>query len=169
MFFLYIFFVLMIITSIKPQKYHFYKEYAAIISFMPNLKLHDIIVIYKIDSKSIYTIDYSPLVPDNIDVLKDLLIGKNVDAHIRIRKMNLWDLDKWYQSKPISINEVFDYNLRNKLLTIQNEWNKKERKGMNLYNQNCKHFSHFIMNSLLKDSFFKERTNSNDLIKGTNL
>ena len=157
MFFFYIFFVLMIISSIKPQKYHFYKEYAAIVSFMPNLKLHDIIVIYKIDSKSIYTIDYSPLVPDNINVLKDLLIGKNVDAYIRIRKMNSWDLDKWYQSKPISIDEVYDYNLRKKLLAIQNDWNKKET-GMNLYNQNCKHFSHFIMNSLLVDSFFKERS-----------
>jgi hypothetical protein len=147
----------MIITSIKPQKYHFYKEYAAIISFMPNLKLHDIIVIYKIDSKSIYTIDYSPLVPDNIDVLKDLFTGKNVPANIRIRKLKSWDLDKWYQTKPISIDDIYDSNLRKHLLTIQNKWNNN-KKEMNLYKHNCKHFSHFVVNYLFTlDSFFKER------------
>jgi len=156
MFFLYIFFVLMIITSIYPQKYHFYKEYTAIISFMPNLKLHDIIVIYKINSKSIITIDYTPSLQDNTNGLIDLLSGKNVPAHIRIRKLNSWDLDKWYQTKPVSIDNIYDSNLRKHLLTIQNNWNKKET-GMNLYKHNCKHFSHFIMNYLSTlDSFFKD-------------
>lgn len=151
--------MLIIITSIKTQKYHFYKEYTAIVSFIPNLKLHDVVIIHKIDSKSIYTIDYTPT--NQVNLLQDLLIGKNVPAYIRFRKMNSWDLDKWYQSKPISIDDVYDYNLRKKLLTILNEWNKKEMKGMkgmkgmNLYNHNCKHFSHFIMKSLLVDSFNK--------------
>jgi hypothetical protein len=145
----------MIITSIKTQKYHFYKEYTAIVNFIPNLKLHDVVIIHKIDSKSIYTIDYTPT--NQVNLLQDLLIGKNVPAYIRFRKMNSWDLNKWYQTKPISIDEIYDYNLRKKLLTILNEWNKKEMNGMNLYNHNCKHFSHFIMKSLLKDSFFKER------------
>ena len=142
----------MIISSIKTQKYHFYKEYTAIVSFMPNLKLHDVVIIYKTNSKSIYTIDYTPTHQDNL--LTDLLIGKHVPAHIRIRKLNSWDLDKWYQTKPINFVDIYDSNLRKHLLTIQNDWNNN---GMNLYNHNCKHFSHFVINYLDSlDSFFKE-------------
>jgi len=157
MFFLYIFFVLMIITSIKTQKYHFYKEYTAIVSFMPHLKLHDVVIIYKDNKESIITIDYTPLLQDNTNILKDLFTGKNVPAHIRIRKLKSWDLDKWYQTKPISIDDIYDFNLRKHLLTIQNKWNNN-KKEMNLYKHNCKHFSHFVVNYLSTlDSFFKER------------
>jgi len=160
MFFLYILLVLIIVK----KKYFFYKEYTAIVSIMPHLKLHDIVIISEYKSNTLYTIDYTPTIQDNALVVKDLLIGKNVPADIRIRKLNSWDLDKWYQTKTISIDQINDFTLRKHLLKIQNEWNKKE-KGMNLYYHNCKHFSQFIINYLLNDSFFKFQTNKIDYLK----
>ena len=157
MFFLYIFLVLLIINTIKTQKYHFYKEYTAIVSFMPYLKLHDVVIIYNDNKESIITIDYTPLLQDNTIGLINLFTGKNVPANIRIRKLKSWHLDKWYQTKPISIDDIYDFNLRKHLLTIQNKWNNN-KKEMNLYKHNCKHFSHFVVNYLSTlDSFFKER------------
>ena len=150
MFILYIFVVLIIISSIQTNKYFYYKEYSAIVNFLPNLKLHDVVIIYSNKKNGIFTIDFTPN-QDNTNMLINFLLGQNVPAHIRIRKLNSWDLEKWYKIKPISINQIYDYKLRKNFLNIQKNWKNKE---MNLYEYNCKHFSNFVINYLSSlDSF----------------
>jgi len=165
MFFFFIFFVLLITNAIKIKNFAFYKEYAAIVNFFPNLKLHDIIVIYPLKNynsvNNIITIDFSPSIENNENLILNLLIGNTVPANIRIKSLSTWNLENWYNSPSLSIHEIPDYKLRQNLLSIQNKWKKYYKKGnrMNLYNHNCKHFSNFVIEYLsCLDSFQYKKT-----------
>jgi hypothetical protein len=158
MFFFFIFFVLIITNALKNKNYIYYKEYAAIVNFFPNLKLHDIIVIYPLKKSNsisnsvnnIITIDFSPSIENNENMIFNLLIGNNVPANIRIKSLSSWNLENWYNTPSLPIHEIPDYKLRQNILSIQNKWKKYYKKGnrMNLYNHNCKHFSNFVIQYL---------------------
>jgi len=125
-------------------------KYAAILNFVPMLRVHDIIVFN--DNGSILTIDYTPINQSNPNVLMRLLIGKSVPAEIRLRKMSTWNLTEWYSLPNIDISDIDDIELRNKIIRIIDSWNQKHMdiiidRGlkMNLYKRNCKHFSNFLI------------------------
>jgi len=124
-------------------------KYAAILNFVPMLRVHDIIVFN--DNGSILTIDYTPINQSNPNVLMRLLIGKSVPAEIRLRKMSTWNLEEWYGLPNIDISDIDDIELRNKIIRIIDSWNQKHMdiidRGlkMNLYKRNCKHFSNFLI------------------------
>ena len=127
------------------------KEYAAILNFAPMLRVHDIIVFP--DNTGIKTIDYTPINQSNPDVLMRLLIGKNVPAEIRLRKMAEWNLEEWYDLPNIGVSDIDDIDLRNKINTVIDGWNHNNNNiesGMNLYKRNCKHFSNFVIRNFDK-------------------
>jgi hypothetical protein len=122
------------------------KEYAAILNFVPMLRVHDIVVFS--DNGGILTIDYTPINQSQPDVLLKLFLGKHVPAEVRIRKMNTWNLEEWYNLPTIDVHDINDINLRNKIIVIIDGWNHKDIDrglGMNLYKRNCKHFSNFVI------------------------
>ena len=125
-----------IITDIK---------HAAILNFVPMLRVHDIVVFHY--NGGVMTIDYTPINQSHPDVLMRLLIGKSVPAEVRLRKMAAWNLEEWYGLPNIDVSEIDDIDLRNKINTVIDGWNQKDIKwvGMNLYKRNCKHFSNFLI------------------------
>jgi hypothetical protein len=153
LFFYYIFIVLLITNALnlRSNKYIFYKEYSAIVSLLPFVKLHDLIIIY--DSKKpskIITIDYTPKLHD----LSNLILGKDVPGFIRIKELQSWNLETWYKTPSVSIKDIPDYKLRKTLNNVKNLWNKKD---MNLYNNNCKHFTNFAIQYLLTLDTFEKK------------
>lgn len=120
-------------------------KYAAILNFIPMLQLHDIVVFP--DNGGIIAIDYTPINQSNPNVLMNLLFGKNVPAEIRVRKMVTWDLEQWYSSPSIDIDNINDIELKRRITDIKKKWNcTKHYRGMNLYLHNCKHFRDFVYN-----------------------
>jgi hypothetical protein len=103
-----------------------------------------------------YTVDFSPINQPNPRTLLKLFIGKNVPAETRIRRIENTRfsndeeiIEKW--NKQNTQNAEVSELLTNKTFEkIQNE-NLKEkiikmrswRTTMNLYMQNCQHFSSF--------------------------
>ena len=59
--------------------------HSPIVNFLPQLKLHHIIVLSKPNIKNIYTVDFSPLYSSPLK----LLLGKTVSAEIRVRNIDL--------------------------------------------------------------------------------
>jgi hypothetical protein len=127
------------------------------------INLHDIVLLYKPLSSKIIVIDFAPKKTD-YGFIK-LLLNRSVRGEIRIKNLNLpfeiENLNKhnkkeiiqlWRESLPITQpipfigdeNEIMDFN--NVILKIQKklEWNL----NMNLYTNNCKHFSHRIVKIL---------------------
>lgn len=123
------------------------KKYAAILSFAPMLRVHDIVVVP--DNGDVLTIDYTPINQSRPDVLLKLMMGKDVPAEVRIRRMAAWNLTEWYTLPSIGLGDVRDISLRNKIARVIDSWNHKDiDKGlleMNLYKRNCKHFSNFVI------------------------
>lgn len=125
-------------------------KYAAILIFVPILRVHDIVVFS--DNGHVLTVDYTPINQSNPNVIMRLLIGKSVPAEVRIRKMATWNLEEWYGLPNISVSEIEDIDLRNKIIRVIDAWNQKNMdividRGleMNLYKRNCKHFSNFVI------------------------
>jgi len=115
-------------------------KHAAIVNFVPFIKLHDVVVI---DSAcSVVCVDFSPSIPRN---LVKLVLGENVPAEIRIRKLPVWSLDDWYKSPILDINDIEDADLRQVLNEVLDEWPIQ----MNLYSHNCKHFSRYFILKLM--------------------
>jgi hypothetical protein len=149
----FLFFLLILMNNaMKISNIYLKKEYAAILSVAPMLRLHDIVVVYYNDM--VLTIDYTPINQSQPDVLLKLFMGKYVPAEVRIRKMATWNLTEWYSLSPISVHDINDINdididLRNKITRVIDTWNYKDiDKGflkMNLYKRNCKHFSNFVI------------------------
>lgn len=141
---IFLFFLLIFMNNaLKINNIHLKKEYAAILGFAPLLRVHDIVVVH--DNNNILTIDFTPINQSNPDVLLKLLIGKNVPAEVRIRKMATWNLTEWYSLSPISVDDINDIVLRNKINGVIDTWNHNNREsGMNLYKRNCKQFSNYV-------------------------
>ena len=145
MIFLFFLLVLMV-NAIKNNNIHLKKEYAAILSFAPMLRVHDIVVLP--DNGGILTIDYTPINQSHPDVLLKLMMGKYVPAEVRIRRMAAWNLTEWYGLSHMGVNDIRDVGLRNKITRVIETWNHKDIDrglGMNLYKRNCKHFSNFVI------------------------
>lgn len=93
--------------------------------------------------KNIYIIDYSPI--DDItkpDVLLKIILGKNING-----KVNIFYFDK-IEKKDI-INQSYKKIpskiklLNKKIYKIIDSWDS----SFNLYNHNCRHFSHYFVKS----------------------
>jgi len=128
--------------------------HTSILNFAPFLKLHHIVVLW--DTKEMYTVDFSPINQPNPRTLLKLFIGKNVPAETRIRRIENTRfsndeeiIEKW--NKQNTQNAEVSELLTNKTFEkIQNEILKEKiikmrswRTTMNLYMQNCQHFSSF--------------------------
>jgi hypothetical protein len=132
--------------SKKISESYIKREYAAILSFIPMLRVHDIIVFS--DNGGLLTIDYTPFNQSHPDVLLRLFMGKYVPAEVRIRKMTTWNLTEWYGLPSINLDNIKDIELRNKITRVIDGWNHKDidrGSTMNLYKRNCKHFSNFVI------------------------
>ena len=149
---IFVFFLLLILMNNAMKiNNNVYKEHAAILSFIPLLRVHDIVIVP--DNGDVLTIDYTPINQSHPDVLLKLFIGKYVPAEVRIRKMRVWNLEEWYSLPSIGISDVSDIVLRNKISKVIDAWNHKGMDidrglGMNLYKRNCKHFSNFVIRNL---------------------
>jgi hypothetical protein len=110
-------------------------KYAAILSFFPKLRVHDIVVFN--DNGRILTIDYTPINQSHPHMLLKLLIGKNVPAEIRIRRMDAWNLI-FLSGR---CNDIDNNNLKQYIINVTKKWTHND---MNLYTRNCKHFSRFL-------------------------
>lgn len=93
--------------------------------------------------KNIYIIDYSPI--EDItkpDVLLKIILGKNING-----KVNIFYFDK-IEKKDI-INQSYKKIsskiklLNKKIYKIIDSWDS----SFNLYNHNCRHFSHYFVKS----------------------
>jgi len=143
MIFLFFLLVLMV-NAIKNNNIHLKKEYAAILSFAPMLRVHDIMVLP--DNGGILTIDYTPINQSHPDVLLKLMMGKYVPAEVRIRRMAAWNLTEWYGLPSIAIHDIDNNVLKQQIIEIKKQWNQiNHSRGMNLYKRNCKHFSNFVI------------------------
>jgi hypothetical protein len=121
-------------------------ERASILNFIPQLKLHDIVVLSNncnvslasdyVDSQ-ILAIDFTPLNQSNPQTLFKLFIGKNVPAKIRICPMEKWILKEWYYADEVEIDDRYIYLFEN--------INKTKWEKMNLYKNNCQHFARYFI------------------------
>ena len=140
-----------------------------ILNFLPQLKLHHIVVIPEYNNKSIYTIDFSPINQTHTNTLLKLLFAQNIPAEIRIRHIDLSKYNLTYNNynERILINIWHNSNFQNylesqlisdqvfkkiknknikKFITNIKTWNT----SMNLYTHNCQHFSQYILTEKLK-------------------
>jgi hypothetical protein len=98
------------------------------IFFYNGLRHHHIVVV---NEKT--AIDFTPIQQNDICTLCKLLLAMNVPARVRIR--DAADMETILPSRVIDPH----------LVTIIEKWNKTE---MNLYTQNCQHFSRFFIREL---------------------
>lgn len=133
----------------NAEQIHHKVLHTSILNFAPFLKLHHVVVLW--DSNEMYTIDFSPINQPNPRTLLNLILGKNVPAETRIRKIentsftNEEIIKDWNGQNSQNIfdltNKTFE-KIQNKdlkeIITKLRSW-----KSMNLYNQNCQHFSSF--------------------------
>jgi len=167
---LYFFIIIKNINSIINQNINFAIIQSPIISILPKLKLHHIVILSTNSSNGVYSIDFSPYYQSNKKTLLKLLFGFNVKAEIRIRYLsnyllsnnnefiNTWhnmNLKDPYKSIELTNNILEnmcnkkkycrDYELQIFMKNIINNWTS----SMNLYTHNCQHFSNFIHENLM--------------------
>ena len=115
--------------------------YSCALHFLPNLKLHHIVLLSNSDNNKVYAIDFTPINQTHFSTLSKLLLGYNVPAEIRVvylEESQFLDkdeklLEKWVKNKDI---------VKTKNINIDN-WNNE----MNLYTHNCQHFSKWLTTS----------------------
>lgn len=123
-----------------------------IVSSAPILKLHHVVLLT--NNNLSYTVDFSPIKKIKNNVQFDLLLGKDVPAEIRVRriqKANLTNdtdiIKEWVSYNKISteesiklstqvIQDINDKEIKKIIYDIK-DWNNT----MNLYKYNCQHFS----------------------------
>jgi hypothetical protein len=149
-----LYFLFLILYLFNAEEVHQKVLHTSILNFAPFLKLHHIVVIW--DTKEMYTIDFSPINQPNPTTLLKLFIGKNVPAETRIRRIEKTMfsndeeiIDNWNNQNThnaeiseLLTNRTFEdiqnKNLKEKIIKMRS-W----RTTMNLYSQNCQHFSSF--------------------------
>lgn len=148
-----------VIESHQPiiPKYKYKILKTSILNFLPFLKLHHIIFISS--KNKIYSIDFSPINQSSPKTLLKLFFSKKVLAEIRIRvfenisldNSNYYIIEKWnnltnltqIESQELTekvFSEIDDINLKNIIKKI-----KLYNIYMNLYNNNCQHFSKYVI------------------------
>jgi hypothetical protein len=141
--------------------------HTSILNFVPQLKLHHVVVIPEADNKNIYIADFSPINQTNLYTLTKLIFGFSVPAEIRLRHINLskfnltlnnidnivnhkFLIDTWYNTTTpnyILSQKVTDQifkKIKNKKIKNFIAHIKKWNSSMNLYSHNCQHFSSFV-------------------------
>ena len=155
---------LLIIVSTRQKKiipkYKYKLLKTSILNFLPFLKLHHIVLISS--KNKIYSVDFSPINQSSPKTLLKLFFSKKVLAEIRIRvfenisldNSNYYIIEKWSNltklkyneslelSKTV-FNEIDDVDLKNIIKKI-----KLYNTYMNLYNNNCQHFSKYVIQLL---------------------
>ena len=112
--------------------------YSAALNFLPELKVHHLVLLSNSDNNKVYAIDFTPINQSSFVTLSKLLLGYNVPAEIRVVQLkdsHFSDNDeiliqKWVENKDI---------VTTKNIKIDN-WNNE----MNLYTHNCQHFSKWL-------------------------
>lgn len=130
--------------------------YTSILNFLPQLKLHHILLFSS--RRYFYTVDFSPINQTEMKTLTKLFLGENVPAEIRIRSIkNTQQTDNdlilqwnhlnenltYLESETLTektFHQIYDQNIKEKIKQIRNY-----PKIMNLYHQNCQHFSHSVV------------------------
>ena len=147
----------------NKRKYEYKILKTSILNFAPFLKLHHIVVISnKNITNKIYTIDFSPINQTLPKTLLKLFFSKKVLGEIRIRvfeNISLNDskyiIEKWSnltnltynESSKLSekvFNEIDDIDLKKIINEI-----KLYDNYMNLYKNNCQHFSKYVTRNIL--------------------
>jgi len=130
----------------------------SILNFLPQLKLHHVVLISKIDKKNdVYTIDFTPINQSHSKTLTSLLLGKNVPAELRIRRikntnindektiLKLWD-SNITEKQSLDLNNSVYTSIKDKeikeMIALFLLWAKKKQ-YMNLYTCNCQHFGNY--------------------------
>ena len=89
----------------------------AILNFLPQLKLHHLVLISKMNEEGdIYSIDFTPINQSHPRTLMHLLLGKNVPAELRIRRYKNTNM---YDDK--TILKMWDSNITEKQSREVNE------------------------------------------------
>jgi len=132
----------------------------AILNFLPQLKLHDLVLISKMnETGDIYSIDFSPINQSHHKTLRMLLLGKNVPAELRIRRyknINMHDDKTILKMWDSNITEKQSRELSESIYTSIQEKEIKEvialfllwennKQYMNLYTRNCQHFGDYAI------------------------
>jgi hypothetical protein len=147
--------------NLKKYEYKILKT--SILNFLPFLKLHHIVIISDKSSiyNKIYTIDFSPINQTYPTTLLKLFFSKKVRGEIRIRLIenisfndNIKIINKWNNLNKLSYNESqkISDKIFNEINNIELKYIFKKIKlydnYMNLYNNNCQHFSKYIIKKL---------------------
>lgn len=115
------------------------------------INLHHIVVLY--ENNNSYTIDFSPN-DQSMKTLFNLVIGKNVKSKIKIRYINISDIDinsnnyinVWHTQSNIKLNKVKS----KKIKKFMNKYYYM-KKDINLYNFNCQHFAKILYNDYINN------------------
>jgi hypothetical protein len=144
---LYSFFIISYSFQLKIVK-------SSILKLPFNINLHHIVVLY--ENNDSYAIDFSPI-DQSIKTLFNLVIGKNVKSKIKIRNIDISNIDInsnnfiniWNAKNDIKIDNIKSKKIKkfiNKYYYI--------KKDINLYNFNCQHFAKILyddyMNNIIK-------------------
>ncbi len=135
--------------------------HTSILKFFPQLKLHHIVLISKVDVMErysyVYAIDFTPINQSHPKTLRRLLLGKNVPAELRVRRLqniNIRDDKIILKMWDSNLSESHSRELSNSVYTsIQDKeikevialfllW-EKNKQHMNLYARNCQHFGNY--------------------------
>ena len=140
--------------------------HSGIIGFLPELKLHHLVVLSPISnnknrnnkkSADTYVIDFSPLDAGSPSTLLKLALAMNVPAETRLRVIrngsSMSDsefIGAWHAMNPADTDESLELSNKvyrsirdRRLKTLLDSvftWNNE----MNLYTHNCQHFSAFV-------------------------
>jgi hypothetical protein len=131
--------------------------HTSILSFLPQMKFHDIVLLSKEDIAMKYAIDFTPINQSDFSTLKSLFLAHNVPAEIRIREITSTGeqeiIEEWTTSNQVCAKDstirsamIFD-GIRDReikeFICQLKRWRNKNGKNptMNLYKRNCQHFS----------------------------
>lgn len=141
-----------------------------IFSFLPEMKEHHLIAFSLERPRSlfytptVYTVDFSPINQPHMATLLNLFIGQSVPGEIRVREIPNVSIDQeekifeewvklthsnnlsYEQSQQISdsiVSDITHTELR-RFVNKATAWDK----SMNLYTNNCQHFSDYLLHSL---------------------
>ena len=116
--------------------------YSSALHFLPNLKLHHIVLFSNYHDNKLYAIDFTPINQTYFSTLSKLLLGHNVPAEIRVVYLE----DSRFLDKDEKLIEKWE---RNKDIVYTTYTSDSWNNNMNLYTHNCQHFSKWIT-SLVK-------------------
>jgi hypothetical protein len=139
----------------------------SILKFFPQLKLHHLVLISKVDEMErysyVYAIDFTPINQSHPKTFRRLLLGKNVPAELRIRRLqniNIRDDKTILKMWDSNLSDSHSRELSNSVYTsIQDKeiketialflrW-EKNKQYMNLYTRNCQHFGNYAKSNHL--------------------